>query len=356
MGKSSGSRQPVADYYMSGHWRVAHPVDELLAIYVGEKEAWTGSATTEQDIIISRPNLFGGNKKEGGVSGVVRWMPGGPTQVMPSHLAARLGLTTATCPGYRSMSSLFFHGANQTSSIPFFNNIPVFGYGQQGFLWSSNNPYLKSIWVKVRRKPRGLNQSIALLPDGTANAVHIIYECLVNTDWGQGGAPSGFNTAAFEAAAQTVYDEGLGLFITWAKQANVELFVSEVLDHIQATLFVDPSTGLMTIKLIRADYDIDDLPILNADNCKITAFDRKGWGETVNEIVVTWTNPENEQEETVAAQNNANIAIQGGIISDSRNYYGFRSAEIAQKVAFRDLAMASWPLALIELVCDRSAW
>lgn len=357
MGKSGGAKQPVVDYYMSMHWRIAHPVDALLAIYVGEKEAWTGEVTAETAIPINKPALFGGNKKEGGVLGTAHFFPGGPTQVMPEHLAARLGLTTATCPGYRQLSSIFFHGAgvSATAGTPSWFMATGGLPSRDGFLWASNNPYLKSIWAKVRCAPKGLNPAIAMIGPN-ANPIHIIYEILTSAEWGQGGAPSGIKTAAFEAAAQTIFDEGFGLSLAWMKQADVESFVSEVLDHIHATVFVDPSDGLMTIKLIRGDYDIEDLPILNADNCKVTQFDRKAWGETVNEIVVTWTNPENEGEETVAAQNNANIAIQGGTISDSRNYYGVRSADLAQKLAFRDLAMSSWPLALVELEVDRSAW
>lgn len=107
---------------------------------------------------------------------------------------------------------------------------------------------------------------------------------------------------------------------------------------------------------MRGDYTVSELPILNPDNCRVTAFERKGWGETTNEIVVTWTNPENEQEETVVAQNLANITIQGSVISDSRNYYGVRSADLAMKLAKRDLATVSAPLATFEIEVDRSAW
>lgn len=343
MGKSGGAKQKVADYYMSIHFRMCHaPLDALLGIYIGEKIAWSGNMTAGGEIPIYQPSLFGGVKKEGGAVGLVRYLPGGPSQVMPNDLAARMGLTSATCPGYRALASLFFRGSGGT-------------FGSRGFLWSSNNPYLKSVWAKGRRKPRGINQSIGLI-GVDANPAHIIYECLTDTDWGQGGAPSGIDTASFETAAQTLYNEGFGLSLMWTKQADIESFVSEILDHIQATLYVNPRNGLMTIKLIRDDYVIDDLPVLNADNSKITQFDRKAWGETVNEVVVTWTNPENEQEETLAAQNNANIAIQGGIISDSRNYYGVRSRELAQKLAFRDLATASAPLAVFEIEADRSAW
>lgn len=188
------------------------------------------------------------------------------------------------------------------------------------------------------------------------NAVHIIYECLTEPSWGMGAPPTMLNLAAFEAAAQTIFDEEFGLSLMWAQQTTIEAFIQEIIDHIQATLYVDPTDGLISIKLIRNDYDPDDLITLDKDNANITSFQRKLVSETINEIVVTWTNPENEQEETVSAQDLANISIQGGIVSDSRNYYGVRTKELATFLAWRDLAPASAPLVSCEIETDRSTW
>ncbi|MEG3175850.1 phage tail protein [Sphingomonas sp. RB3P16] len=442
MGKGAGGSQAeVTDYRLSAHWGVCWgPVDAMLGIFVGEKPAWTGAITSEGDISINVPNLFGGNTKEGGVSGSAYWLPGNDNQVMPESLANRMGVTTATCPGYRGTASLFFTG----------------GVAGSGFYWTSNTPYLKTLWVQVRRAPRGLNPATAMIgnvvtlsvnnltvtcngatatlvdevgqtvgghfvavnltggsdrvvtvdglvititkvdstftvasgsnsqdvssggtvrligcevtvTDSTtnisfgssgqdANGAHIIFECLTNLDWGM-GAPAGLiNVASFEAAAVTLFNEGFGLSLAWVKSTTIEAFVSEVVDHILATVFVNPSDGLITIKLIRDDYNPADLPTLTPDNCTIKKFDRKLWGETINEIVVTWTNPVNESEETVSAQDLANCSIQGNIVSQSRNYYAVRNAELAMRLALRDLRSVSAPLASFQIEVDRSAW
>lgn len=194
----------------------------------------------------------------------------------------------------------------------------------------------------------------AAKPDG--NPAHIIYECLTSLDWGMGSPSAAIDTTSFEDAAVTLYGEGFGLSMLWTRQASIQDFVQEVLDHIQAVLFVDPSTGLLTLKLIRDDYDEGTLPILTPDNADLTSFSRKLWGDIVNEIVVTWTNPENEQEETITVQDDSSIATQGGIVSDSRNYYGVRSASLAQDLAYRDLRSAGQPLASCEAEVDRTQW
>src|SRR6185369_14642067 len=181
-------------------------------------------------------------------------------------------------------------------------------------------------------------------------------ECLTNTDWGMGSPSTLIDVDSFDDAAQALFDEPLGLSMIWTRQSSIESFIQEVLDHIQGVLFVDPQTGLLTLKLIRGDYDPDDLPTIDPSSAELTNFGRKLWGEIVNEITVTWTNPDNEQDETVTAHDLASITTQGGIVSDSRNYYGVRSATVAGRLAARDLRSAGAPLATCEAEVDRTQW
>lgn len=191
---------------------------------------------------------------------------------------------------------------------------------------------------------------------GDANPAHMIYECLTNTDWGMGSPTTAIDYDAFDLVSTTLWAEGFGLSMLWTRQASIQDFIQEILDHIQAVLYVDPATGLITLALIRDDYDPDDLDVITPDNADLASFSRKLWGDIVNEIIVTWTNPENEQEETITVQDDGSIAIQGDIISDSRNYYGVRNATLAQNLAMRDLRSAGQPLATMEAEVDRSQW
>lgn len=197
---------------------------------------------------------------------------------------------------------------------------------------------------------------IGVFGEFDSNPAHIIYECLTNTSWGMGAPSSAIDVASFEAAAATLYDEDFGLSMIWTRQTTIEAFISEVLDHIEAVLFVSPRTGLLTLKLIRNDYSVTGLPEFTPDNSVVTKFGRKLWGETINEIVVTWTNPASEEEETVVAQDLANIAAQGGIVSDSRNYYGVRVKDLAMRLAQRDLRAGATPLASCDIEVNREAW
>lgn len=344
-GKGGSAKAEVNEYYMSVHLGIcAGPVDAIVAVIIGDKVAWEGEQTSQGGISIDRKDLFGGEKKEGGVKGTAYYLPGGPTQTLPSFLR---GLLPAPVPGFRGFSSLFFCKNENASG---------------GFLWSANSPYFKSPWVRLRRRSNvipaasGEPSNYAEMPDGQSNPAHMIWDCMTNTDWGMGSPASRLSAPSFQAAAKKLYEEEFGLSMIWTRQSTIETFIQEILDHIQATLYINPRTGLFEIKLIRGGYDVMDMPLLNPDNCTVTRFGRKSWAEVVNEIVVTWTNPENEQEETYTAQDISSVSMQGDVVSSSRNYYGVRKGALAAKLAERDLRAAGSPVASVEIEADRTFW
>ncbi len=190
-----------------------------------------------------------------------------------------------------------------------------------------------------------------------ANPVHIIVECLTNGTWGMGYPLTAINTDSFAKAARTLFDEQFGLSMIWTKQATIEDFVSEVLDHIDAALYLNPANGLFEITLIGNDYDPNALRRLTPSNCKIKKASHRIVSEATNEITVSWTNPDNEQEETVTIQDQGGIVAAGGIIkSETRNYYGIRRRDLAVEVNARDIRSASAPITTIDATVDRSFW
>lgn len=305
----------------------------------GEPEPPPGPqpVTSQTTIYINRPDLFGGKLREGGVVGNCHLMMGNYEQLVPGELAAKVGRDSNTMPAYRGVANAWF-------------------YGNPGFYWSSNRNFLPDVSINCTRIPRGdLPAHLARIgPD--VNPAHIIYECLTNPDWGMGAPVSSIDTAAFGNAAQTLFDERFGLSMMWSDQMEIEKFVNEVIDHIEGSLFVHPRTGKFVLKLIRDDYEVDDLPIYTPDNAKLANFQRKAWGETINEITITYKNPENEEDISFTIQDNANIAMQGAVITDNRNYYGIRNPELAARVAERDLRTASAPLCSCDIEINRDAW
>ncbi|QPC91460.1 phage tail protein [Mesorhizobium sp. INR15] len=376
MGGKSDNKIEIHEYTMSLHVGVCAAGEglSLIAMKYGDKEFWRGNQVDQAVLPIDKTDLFGGSKKEGGVKGLLWWLPGKSNQVMPETLAKKLGLTSVTCPGFRGLGSIFLtgtKGATEPSSPPWWSGgilnalMGWPGNNNAGFYLGANNPYLRAISVRVRRPSIGLNPAIALIriPDDSngnqqfaSNAVHMIYEALTNTDWGMGELPGAIDKASFESAAQTIYDEQFGLNMIWTRQSEVGKFIGEIDTHIQAAVFVNPATGKHTIKLLRADYDFDALPIIDPSNAKLSSFKRKTWGEISNEVVVTYTNAETGQDATVTSQDLAGIAAEGGVVSTSQNYYGVPHEALAIRLADRDLATMVNPIATCEATVTREFW
>jgi len=366
-----GSKKPkieVVQYYMSLWYGFATgPVDAIKAIFVDEKEIWSGDLDTSAVIRIDNQDLFGGIKKEGGVSGAVTYLDGRFSQTIPEYLANKMGRTEATCPAHRGIASLFFSGhvsggpsgsygtgiiGNVLGLATAFANVTI--ASQKGFYWRANQPNIPAVWVKARRAPKVLNSLYAMVGDD-ANPIHIIYEVMTNTDWGLGIATSAINTANFDAVSQVVFNEGIGVSVLWVEQQSGEDFIASMLEYVEGVIFVNPATGLFDIKLIRDDYDPETLFHITPDNADLKGFQRKAWGETINELSVTWTNPENEEEETVTAQDLGNMAIQE-IVSQTKSMKGVRNKDLAMRLAQRDLRVAAAPLMSCTAIVNRSAW
>jgi hypothetical protein len=121
-------------------------------------------------------------------------------------------------------------------------------------------------------------------------------------------------------------------------------------------LFQSPVTGKWKLVLLRDDYDAETLEWLTPANCIVRNAKRRRWGETVNEVTVSYTDPDSEESATVTAHNLANKAIQGGTAAETRNYYGVRNPRLAQVLANRDVIEAGTPLWTAVIEVDRSEW
>ncbi|MDX0622895.1 hypothetical protein GOD54_23635 [Sinorhizobium medicae] len=345
-GSSKKAKQQVTDYNLSLHYGVCHgPVDALKEIWIGEKLLWQGYASEGiSNVYINAGDILGGNLKEGGYRGYVTAMMGAASQVVPAGIAAKMAAVNRV-PGFRGVLSLFFWDG-----------------GSGGFYWGSNSGYIRDVWAKVFRSPKGFYPAKATIPrpgqsDLDANPAHMIWECSTDTDWGSGVTPAMIDILSMTAAADQLHAEGFGLSMIWSGQQAVDEFVNQILTHIDATFEINPRTGLYTLNLIRGDYSTNDLPELTPDNFKLTSFSRRAWEETINEVNVTWTNPITENEETVTYHDLGNIAQQGGnIISETLEYPGIRTSVLAMRVAQRESVRRGSPLAAIEGVANRIAW
>ncbi len=190
------------------------------------------------------------------------------------------------------------------------------------------------------------------------NAAHIIYEALTNRVWGRGLPASKLDLASFTEAAETLFSEGFGLCIKWTRKDSIESFVQGILDHIGAVLFVSRTTKLYTLRLIRDNYELSDLTAFTTENgiIEIREATVAVVGSSVNAVTVTYHDWRTDEDRTVSVKNIAAMRAGGGVMnSASKSYPGIPNADLALRIAQRDLKAASTNLRRFTLVMDRRA-
>lgn len=148
------------------------------------------------------------------------------------------------------------------------------------------------------------------------NVVHVLHECLTDTDWGEGIAAAQLGDT-WEAVADALYAEGFGISCKYLPEpGNLKSFVTQLEDVADLVIYDDPVTGTIEIMAVRDDYDIDTLPILTENDVTITRMLRPHWRDVASKYTISYTNrlhPNNGatadyEDETIAARQDGRVA------------------------------------------------
>jgi hypothetical protein len=124
-------------------------------------------------------------------------------------------------------------------------------------------------------------------------------------------------------------------------------------------LFVHPLTGLITIKLVRYDYNSRDVPTINPDNCeRLENFDADRLVGLPNKIRVTFTDRAHEYS-TGSAQTHSFVAAVGQSAQGAEievPFVGCHTQELADTLAARELEAESRPLTKCSAIVSRDFW
>lgn len=337
----SGKKQTVGyRYYMALYMgECLGPVDALREIRVGDRKVWDGSAqtawtkvlgmniprtvpatgpiTASRSITILAPEIFGGDKGEGGIVGTLEVRMGEPAQMPSAYLQS---LVPGPWPAARGLFTTVFNG--QVSAM---------------------NPYIKNWTKKVSRWrqgwKKGLWQGDLVQIDEGMNPAHIIYQ--VRTE-GMGHPIDVINDESFRKAAQTLKNEGFGLCLKWSRSVPAGEFMDMVCDHIGGMRIEDPVTGLTELVLVRPDYDPASLEEIGPANIiELLEWQQPMLEGSVNEITVVYRDIATNKDAAVTYQNLASVQAQGRVVSSRKNYPGLWNAALAGRVAAREVAAVS---------------
>lgn len=330
-----GSKKTVVGYryFMGVQLGMCHGPDVMLReVKFGDDVAWSG-LSTGGPILIDKPTLFGGDENgSGGVSGTLRFHPGSWTQTPNEYLVGKVGGELVS--GIRGVSYCVMEGM---------------------YIGNSSSPQATSFVVS--RFPKSPDdrfkeyEQIGL----DANPAFFIHEMITHGLYGADLGYSSIDLASFIAAAKTLFDEGLGISAVIDSSTSAGDVIEDIKRVIQGSLQTDPATGALKLKLIRNDYVIDDLPVLNQSNIKsLNNFTRGSLDTAINEIKLKYTSIDDDfTERTVIAQNNGLRIHKGDSDGQVVKMPMVSTRETAAKIVMREMASASVPLATCTAECNR---
>lgn len=191
------------------------------------------------------------------------------------------------------------------------------------------------------------------------NPAHIIFEALTNREWGRGLDRSVIDITSFEVAAQTLVDEDFGACGRWARRDSIASFIQSILDMIGATLYTNRTNALLTLFLIRGDYDRNALKLWDTSNgiLEITESTVNTATVVINEIIVRYRDPVFNEDRTVNVQNLASLQSSGGAFNTRTVDYKFcPTAGLALRLAQRDLRSYAQGLRRFKMTMDRRGY
>lgn len=336
---------PPASPAVGNRYLIGTPATGGWVGHDGEGAYWNGSnwvydtaaeyyhvITDNETVWLLNNQLIGGGYAHGGsgLGGDLDVMFGASDQTENTYLQTQLG---TDIPAFRGIvSSVFWNSVSGHGGMVIQNtdDVPAWEY------------YL-------RRQSTG-----AAIGTYDMAGSAIVSEALTNADWGLGRPAAELDTDSFAAALATLIAEGLGMSLVWDGTQPVQQLLDLVMRHIVGVLYVEPATDLFVLKLIRDDYVLATLPVLDETNvAAVESYSRPAVSECPNALIASYTNRSGDTETITLHDTAAIIAAGGRINARQLEYEAFCDATVVEDAASRDLRNISRPLASIVLIGNR---
>lgn len=320
-------------YFMGIQLGICHGPDvQLREIRFGDDVAWSG-LSTGGPIHIDKPALFGGDTNgSGGISGTMRFYPGALTQTANEYLVGKVGSDLVSA--IRGVSYCVMEGM---------------------YIGNSSSPQATSFVVS--RFPKSPDERFSDYEQIglDANPAFFMYEMITHGLYGADLGYSSIDLDSFTSAAKTLFDEGLGISAVIDSSTTAGDVINDIKRVIQGSLQTDPATGALKLRLIRNDYVVDELPLLDQSNIKnLFGFTRGSLDTAITEVKLKYTSIDDDfTERTVIAQNNALRIHKGDSDGQVVQMPMVSTRETAAKIVMREMASASVPLATCTAECNR---
>jgi len=207
--------------------------------------------------------------------------------------------------------------------------------------------------AEMDRRGRGAYQ-----PSGWMNPAHVLYYARTNSDIGR-ESTANMNDASYRAAAETLYDERFGICTSFdPSQESLEEFEKRICKVIGGSVSRSIVDGQWYLDLARSDYVLEDLPILTDDDILDFSELSSTLDGGINSLSVTYFDPDLKEEITTPPAQALALIDSFGTIHQTTEYLEIPDAQLAARVAERDLRATVTPTRVFDLVTTRKpyAW
>jgi len=193
--------------------------------------------------------------------------------------------------------------------------------------------------------------------DDDLNPSEAIYEILTNTYWGCGYLESKIDVNSLVDLGVVCEQEKLGVSCLINRTAQSNDYITKILNHVNGVKYDDPKTGKLTFKLIRNDYDVNNIKKFDVSNTESCEFSRLDWSETTSAVEVSFTDASNKYDTgQFTFTDISNRLITGFYTSKSVDGDYFTTTANAKWLAQMNQLANGYPLSAINLVTNRYAY
>lgn len=188
------------------------------------------------------------------------------------------------------------------------------------------------------------------------NPAHILYYAATNSELGREPI-AGIDDASFRAGADWFYSQGFGICTSWDPAAESADEFSNRIQKIGAcSVSRDITDGKLHLDIANGVYDLASLPVLTDDDILDWSEQPTAFDGAINSVSVKYFDPEKKVDVITPPVQALALIDAYGVIHQTFEYPEIPTAELALRVAERELRASVTPLRTFDLKATRAAY
>lgn len=323
MGKSSGGGNQVIGfaYFLGMAVATATKIDELVKFKFKGDVVKEPHLTSSGGFVAKTGQQMGGGNGSGNKDSTVYFYDGSQSAADP-YIAKQTG--SSMC--YKNTSYFVINGfiGDNVSSCPEYSIIAR--RTRLGVSWDSGDN-LSNI-------------------NGDINPAHALWYILtakikLSEEF--------LDSSSFEKVAKALKKEGFGISFVMSRSNEAKEWIKEILRTIDGVLYINKSNSKLALKILRDDYNPDNLFKINESNSSNIKFTRKSWDDTYSKCIIKYTDNVQNIEASVSAINTATKNTLGYEKVYECEFMTVSNARNAKIVLNRTMRKMSYPYASVKM-------